>query len=77
MIEPTRADGRLRAIVCAALYAVAAFWLFSTDACGIYDNSNINLSSSGIGGPKPGQITFQFDKAFSLRGGSAWLLQVN
>src|SRR6516162_5015533 len=54
-----------------------AFWLFSTDACGIYDNSNINLSSSGIGGPKPGQITFQFDKAFSLRGGSAWLLQVN
>jgi membrane protease YdiL (CAAX protease family) len=31
VIEPTRADGRLRAIVCAALYAVAAFWLFSTD----------------------------------------------
>jgi hypothetical protein len=54
-----------------------AFWLFSTNACGVYGNSDITLSSSGIGSPNPGQITFKFAKSFTLRGGSAWLLQVN
>ena len=62
---------------CPAGTSEQAFWLFSTNACGIYSNSDKILDSSGIGAPNPGQITFEFDKEFVLRGGSGWLLQVN
>jgi hypothetical protein len=51
-----------------------AFWVFSTNACGVYgDDQRVSLAS----GSTPGSITFTSEKDFSLRGGSAWLLQVN
>lgn len=53
-----------------------AFWLFSTDACGLYDEKGLTYIS-GIGGQNAGQITLKSPKNFSVRGGSAWLLQVN
>ena len=53
-----------------------AFWVFSTDACGIYDDGGITYVS-GIGGDKPGQIVLNAPKKFIVRGGSAFLLQVN
>jgi len=53
-----------------------AFWVFSTDACGIYDDEKISLVT-GIGGTNPGQITFTSPKEITIRGGSGWLLQVN
>lgn len=53
-----------------------AFWVFSTDACGIYDDRGITYVS-GIGGDNPGQIILKAPKSFIVRGGSAFLLQVN
>jgi hypothetical protein len=54
-----------------------AFWLFSTNACGVYGDDQRVSMVSGIGGTTPGKITFESAKNFTLRGGSAWLLQVN
>jgi len=53
-----------------------AFWVFSTNACGIYGNDDMTLVS-GIGGINPGQIVFKSSKKLTVRGGSGWLLQVN
>jgi hypothetical protein len=53
-----------------------AFWVFSTNACGIYGNEDMTLAS-GIGGTSPGQIVFKSPKKITVRGGSGWLLQVN
>jgi len=53
-----------------------AFWLFSTDACGIYDAKGLSYTS-GIGGSNPGKIMLKSPKKFEVRSGSAWLLQVN
>ena len=53
-----------------------AFWLFSTDACGIYDVKGLTYTS-GIGGQDPGKIVLKSAKKFEVRSGSAWLLQVN
>ena len=53
-----------------------SFWVFSTNACGIYGNNDMTLVS-GIGGTSPGQIVFKSDKKITVRGGSGWLLQVN
>lgn len=53
-----------------------AFWVFSTNACGIYGNNDMTLIS-GIGGASPGQIVFKSPKKITVRGGSGWLLQVN
>jgi len=53
-----------------------AFWLFSTDACGIYDEKDMTFVS-GIGGATPGQIVLASPNKVEVRGGSGWLLQVN
>jgi hypothetical protein len=53
-----------------------AFWVFSTNACGIYGNDDMTLVS-GIGGTSPGQIVFKSPKKITVRSGSGWLLQVN
>lgn len=53
-----------------------AFWLFSTDACGVYGDKDLSIVS-GIGGTTPGQIVVQSSRKFTVRGGSGWLLQVN
>jgi len=53
-----------------------AFWVFSTDACGIYDDQGMTYVS-GIGGDAPGKIVLRSPKKFIVRGGSAFLLQVN
>lgn len=56
--------------------AEQAFWLFSTDACGIYDEKDMTYVS-GIGGANSGRIVLQSPKPVEVRGGSGWLLQVN
>ena len=53
-----------------------AFWVFSTNACGIYGDNDMTLVS-GVGGTTPGQIVFKSPKKITVRGGSGWLLQVN
>ena len=53
-----------------------AFWVFSTNACGIYGDDDMKLVS-GIGGAISGQVVFKSPKKIMLRGGSGWLLQVN
>jgi hypothetical protein len=53
-----------------------AFWLFSTDACGVYGHKDLTVVS-GIGGATPGQIALTAPKRFTVEGGSGWLLQVN
>jgi hypothetical protein len=53
-----------------------AFWVFSTDACGVYDIKDLTYDS-GIGGANPGKIVLRAPKSVEVRGGSAWLLQVN
>jgi hypothetical protein len=57
--------------------AEQVFWLFSTNACGVYGDDGRVSMTNGIGGTTPGKITFKSAKNFTLRGGSAWLLQVN
>jgi len=52
-----------------------AFWVFSTDACGVYGYGHLSLEK-GLGSPA-GQITLQSPKSITVRGGSGWLLQVN
>ncbi len=56
--------------------AEQAFWVFSTNACGIYGDEDMTMVS-GIGGATPGQIVFKSPKRFTLSGGSGWLLQLN
>lgn len=56
--------------------AEQAFWVFSTDACGVYDEKNMTFVS-GIGGATPGQVVLRSPKSVEVRGGSGWLLQVN
>jgi hypothetical protein len=53
-----------------------AFWIFSTDACGIYDDQGMTYVS-GVGGNDPGKIVLESPKNFTVRSGSGWLLQVN
>ena len=54
-----------------------AFWVFSTNACGIYGDDDKVALVSGIGGASPGQIVFKSANKITLRDGSGWLLQVN
>lgn len=56
--------------------AIQAFWLFSTDACGVYDQRNLSYDH-GTGGPKAGVIVFQSTGKINIRAGSGWLLQQN
>jgi hypothetical protein len=53
-----------------------AFWVFSTDACGIYDEKDMTYVS-GIGGANSGKIVLKAPKSVEVRVGSGWLLQVN
>lgn len=56
--------------------AEQAFWVFSTDACGVYGDRELTLTS-GIGGTGSGQIALTATKKVVLLKGSGWLLQVN
>ena len=53
-----------------------AFWIFSTNACGLYDEKGMTFVS-GIGGKTPGKIVLKSPKSVIIRGGSGLLLQVN
>jgi hypothetical protein len=55
--------------------AEQAFWVFSTDACGVYGYKHLALDRSA-GDTSPDQITLQSSKNITIRGGSGWLLQV-
>ncbi|HZD31935.1 MAG TPA: hypothetical protein VE779_09770 [Candidatus Angelobacter sp.] len=57
-------------------HAEQAFWVFSTDACGVYDIKNLTYVS-GIGEDNPGKIVLSSPKTVEIRAGSGWLLQVN
>lgn len=48
-----------------------ALWLFSTTACGVYGDNDLNIADSG---KASGQTVLSSNKDFRLRGGSAWLL---
>jgi hypothetical protein len=50
-----------------------AFWLFSTDACGVYGEEDMTIAVDGTAG----QIVLKSPKEITLRGGSGWLLQAN
>ncbi len=50
-----------------------AFWLFSTDACGVYGEEDTTIAA----GDTPGQIVLKSPKRITTRSGSGWLLQVN
>ncbi len=53
-----------------------AFWVFSTDACGVYGYKSMTLNRIA-GGNLSGQIILQSPKRITVRGGSGWLLGVN
>jgi hypothetical protein len=55
--------------------AEQAFWIFSTDACGVYGYKHLTLNT-GVGSSPSAQITFQSPKVITIRGGSGWLLLV-
>jgi carbon monoxide dehydrogenase subunit G len=50
-----------------------AFWVFSTDACGVYGEKDLSIGT----GATLGQIVLKSPKKFTIRGGSGWLFQVN
>jgi hypothetical protein len=50
-----------------------AFWLFSTDACGVYGEEDMTIAADST----PGQIVLKSPKRITTRSGSGWLLQVN
>jgi hypothetical protein len=54
--------------------AAQAFWLFSTDACGVYGYKDLAI---GVNNIAPGQTVLQSPQKIEVRGGSGWLLQTN
>jgi hypothetical protein len=53
-----------------------ALWVFSADACGVYDLNGTTITRKGKGEPA-GEITLRFEKAdMKLEGGTAMLLRI-
>jgi hypothetical protein len=53
-----------------------ALWVFSSDACGLYDLKDVKVAHAGKGDPI-GEITLHFEKeGMRLEGGAAMLLRV-
>jgi hypothetical protein len=52
-----------------------SFWVFSTDACGLYGFASLQLSHAGRTQPQ-GQIVLEAPGNLIVRGGSGWLLTV-
>jgi hypothetical protein len=53
-----------------------ALWVFSADACGVYDLNGTTITRKGMGEPV-GEITLHFEKAnMKLEGGTAMLLSI-
>jgi hypothetical protein len=55
--------------------AVQSFWVFSTDACGIYDLPGVTLTHAGRSEPI-GQILLESSRKLDIRAGSGLLLVV-
>lgn len=53
-----------------------AFWLFSTDACGVYGLSDIRIEHAGRSEPSGTIMLRSTDGELNLRGGAALLLRV-
>ncbi len=53
--------------------AEQAFWVFSTDACGVYGDKTLKLAAT----PNTNVITITSTKKITVRGGSGLLIQVN
>ena len=54
---------------------IQSFWVFSTDACGVYGLEGLKLAHAGRTEPV-GQIMLEAPRKLEIRGGSGWLLVV-
>ena len=52
-----------------------SFWVFSTDACGVYGFESLKLAHAGRSEPV-GQIVLEAPRKLEIRAGSGWLLMV-
>ncbi len=74
--EPLAAPGDLCQSVVAEATRPQAFWLFSTDACGVYGYPHLRIEHAGRADPA-GTIVFASDRGkLLLRVGSGFLLRV-